>query len=92
MNRIIKRGIVIVFYAVLSAIGINMFLSPSNIFSGGVTGLSQLLSSLGLDFFNINISIAAWVLILNLPLAILSWVKLGKKFTIYTIVAVVSSS
>ena len=92
MNRIIKRGTVIVFYAVLSAIGINMFLSPSNIFSGGVTGLSQLLSSLGLDFFNINISIAAWVLILNLPLAILSWVKLGKKFTIYTIVAVVSSS
>lgn len=92
MNRIIKRGIVIIFYAVLAGIGINMFLSPSNIFSGGITGFSQLLSSLGLDFFNINISIAAWVLILNLPLAILSWIKLGKKFTIYTIVAVALSS
>jgi uncharacterized membrane-anchored protein YitT (DUF2179 family) len=92
MKSIIKRGIVIIFYAVLAAIGVNMFLAPSNIFSGGVTGLSQLLSSIGLDFLNVNISIAAWVLILNLPLAVLSWLKLGKKFTLYTILAVVSSS
>lgn len=92
MRSIIKRAIVIVFYAVLAAVGVNMFLAPSNIFSGGVTGLSQLLSSVGLDFFNINISISAWVLIINLPLAILSWLKLGKKFTIYTILAVASSS
>ena len=92
MRSIIKRAIVIVFYAVLAAVGVNMFLAPSNIFSGGVTGLSQLLSSVGLDFFNINISISAWVLIINLPLAILSWLKLGKKFTVYTILAVASSS
>ena len=54
MRSIIKRVIVIVFYAVLAAVGVNMFLAPSNIFSGGVTGLSQLLSIVGLDFFNIN--------------------------------------
>ncbi len=77
MRSIIKRAIVIVFYAVLAAVGVNMFLAPSNIFSGGVTGLSQLLSSVGLDFFNINISISAWVLIINLPLAILKSLKLN---------------
>lgn len=92
MKSTIRRGIVIVFYAVLAAIGVNMFLAPASIFSGGVTGLSQLLSSVGLDFFNINVSIATWVLILNLPLVILSWLKLGKKFTIYTILAVTLSS
>ena len=92
MNRIIRRIIVIIFYAVLAALGINISLAPSNIFSGGVTGLSQLLSSLGSDFFNINISISLWVLIINLPLVILSWVKLGKRFTVYTMVAVVLSS
>lgn len=92
MNTLIKRVIATIFYGVLAAVGVNMFLAPTNIFSGGVTGLSQLLSSVGLDFLNINISIATWVLLINLPLAILSWVKLGKKFTIYTIVAVVLSS
>lgn len=93
MNRkILYRIVAILFYGLLAGIGINIFLTPAHVYSAGVTGLSQLLSSMGNNFLNINIGISTWVLLINLPLIYLSWRKLGKKFTFYTLLAVVSSS
>lgn len=93
MNRkILYRIVAILFYGFLAGIGINTFLTPAHVYSGGVTGLSQLLSSMGNSFLNVNIGISTWVLLINLPLIYLSWRKLGKKFTLYTLLAVVSSS
>ena len=91
-KKILYRIIAILLYGFLAGIGINFFLTPAHIYSGGVTGLSQLLSSIGTDFLNINIDISTWVLIINLPLVYLSWRKLGKKFTFYTLLAILSSS
>lgn len=91
-KKILYRIVAIIFFGLLSGIGVNMFLTPAHIYSGGVTGLSQLLSSICENFLNLNISIAAWVLIINLPLVYLSWRKLGKKFTFYTLLTVIASS
>ena len=91
-KKILYRIIAILLFGFLAGIGINFFLTPSHIYSSGVTGLSQLLSSIGTDFLNININISTWVLIINLPLVYLSWRKLGKKFTFYTLLAILSSS
>ncbi|SHE69428.1 YitT family protein [Clostridium fallax] len=90
--KLINRLIATLFYGFLAGVGINCFLTPANIYSGGVTGLAQLLSSLGTDLLHINISISMWVLLVNLPLIYISWCKLGKKFTVYTLIAVVLSS
>ena len=91
-KKVIQRILITLLYGLLSGIGINYFLTPSKVYSAGVTGLSQLLSSLGNDFLGINIGISLWVLLINLPLLYLSWRKLGNKFTIYSLLAVVSSS
>ncbi len=90
--KVFYRVIATIGYGLLAGIGINSFLTPAKVYSAGVTGLSQLLSSTGTDFLGINIKISTWVLLINLPLIFLSWKKLGKKFTFYSLLAVLSSS
>ncbi|MCR6515146.1 MAG: YitT family protein [Clostridium chrysemydis] len=91
-KNMFSRIIATLVYGVLAGIGVNFFLTPAKVYSGGVTGLSQLFSSIGKDFMGINIGISTWVLIINLPLIYLSWKKLGSKFTFYSLLAVISSS
>ncbi|MGG5460486.1 YitT family protein [Clostridium sp. B9] len=92
LYQIAYRITAIILFGALAGIGVNFFLTPAHIYSSGVTGISQLLSSIGGDFFNINIDISTWVLILNLPLAFLSFKKLGKKFTLYSFLSILSLS
>lgn len=91
-KKVLQRIGIILLYGILAGIGVNCFLTPAKVYSGGVTGLSMLLSSIGNDFIGVNIDISAWVLIINLPLLYLSWKKLGNKFTIYSLLAVISAS
>lgn len=90
--KVFYRVIATIGYGLLAGIGINSFLTPAKVYSAGVTGLSQLLSATGTDFLGINIKISTWVLLINLPLIFLSWKKLGKRFTFYSLLAVLSSS
>lgn len=70
----------------LYALGLNQFVVPYHLFSGGVPGLAQLLSIplgklLGSGF---NVSgLVYWVL--NLPLLYLAWKDLGKNFFFRTL-------
>ena len=70
----------------LYALGLNQFVVPYHLFSGGVPGLAQLLSIplgklLGSGF---NVSgLVYWVL--NLPLLYLAWKDLGKSFFFRTL-------
>ena len=70
----------------LYALGLNQFVVPYQLFSGGVPGLAQLLSIplgklLGSGF---NVSgLVYWVL--NLPLLYLAWKDLGKSFFFRTL-------
>ena len=70
----------------LYALGLNQFVVPYQLFSGGVPGLAQLLSIplgklLGSGF---NVSgLVYWVL--NLPLLYLAWKDLGKNFFFRTL-------
>jgi len=79
-------------YAVLSSIAINFFYQPGHVFSSGLTGLAQICSTLSQKLLGVYLPVSATLYILNIPLFILAWVKIGKKFTIYTIVTVTMSS
>lgn len=76
----------ILFGGFLYALGLNQFVVPYQLFSGGVPGLAQLLSIplgrlLGSGF---NVSgLVYWVL--NLPLLYLAWKDLGKNFFLRTL-------
>lgn len=86
-----------IFIAVISALifGLSMkfFLIPGNIFSAGAPGLAQII-----NYFTRETALAAifttgnLYFILNIPLIILAYLKLGKEFTVMTLIVVLFSS
>ncbi|HEY5560494.1 MAG TPA: YitT family protein [Clostridiaceae bacterium] len=70
----------------LGSIGINMFLIHAKLLSGGVTGLALILQ------YVFNFQAGYVILILNIPLFILSSMKLHKRFTIYSLVGMLTFS
>lgn len=84
-----KRVLIVIFGAILNAIALNFFLIQANVYAGGFTGLAQLIASVFQDFFNVGIGTGILLLLLNIPVVILGWFKVGKGFTIYSIVSIV---
>ena len=71
---------------IVFALSLNLFLKPSQIVPGGFTGLTTLLNYL------YQLPIGASMFILNVPLFLYSYKKLGKEFTIKTLVSTFSMS
>lgn len=72
-----KIGIII-FGAFAVAIGLNFFLETANIFASGLTGVAQFLSAF------LPFSTGLMLFVLNIPVAILGWKKVGRLFTFYS--------
>lgn len=85
-----RRVIVVFIGAVLNAIALNFFLIGANVYASGFTGIAQLTASVFSDFFDIQgISTGIILFILNIPVAILGWLKVGRGFTLYSALSVV---
>ncbi|MCA1022528.1 DUF2179 domain-containing protein [Halobacillus litoralis] len=84
----IKRILIVLFGAVLNAISLNLFLIEANVYASGFTGVAQLLTSILNDFAGIPVSTGLLLFILNIPVAILGWMKVGRGFTVYSAISV----
>ena len=74
------------------SLGMNLFVVPASLYSGGVMGISQIIrtvltQTLGLNFGDFDIAGILYYL-LNIPIFILSWFKLNRMFVIKTVLAV----
>ncbi|WP_223592866.1 YitT family protein [Neobacillus bataviensis] len=87
-----QKIIIVVAGAFLNALGMNLFLIPANIYSSGVAGIAQLLSKVLSDHTPIHVSMGFLLLLLNIPVAILGWMKVGRSFTVYSFLSVALSS
>lgn len=65
----------------LAGFGTASFLLPNQISSGGFAGIATIV------YYFFNIQMGTTILILNVPLFILGYIKLGKKFIFKTIIA-----
>ncbi len=83
-----KRIAVVIIGSFLLAISLNFFLIEANVYASGFSGAAQLLSSVFKDFLSMNVSTGILVFILNIPVLIIGWFKIGKGFTIYSILSV----
>jgi uncharacterized membrane-anchored protein YitT (DUF2179 family) len=83
-----KKIIVVIIGALLNAIGLNLFLIPANVYASGFTGIAQLIASLVQDYTPFFISTGILLFILNIPVTILGWLKVGKSFTLYSFFSV----
>lgn len=87
-----KRIIIVIFGALLNAVSLNLFLISANVYASGFTGAAQLISSVFNDFIGIGLSTGILLLLLNIPVLILGFYKVGKGFTIYSIISVLFST
>ncbi|GFH41921.1 membrane protein [Lactococcus hodotermopsidis] len=79
-------------YAILSSVALNFFFQPGHVYSSGITGLAQIFTTLSVKLLGFNLPVAVTLYLLNLPLLVLAWLKIGKRFTIYTVITVTLSS
>ena len=59
-----------------------LFYQPGNIYSSGLTGLAQILTTLSTKIVGFNVPVSITLYLLNVPLFFIAWKKIGKKFTI----------
>lgn len=83
-----KRILVVILGSLLLAISLNFFLIGANVYASGFTGAAQLISSILSDFFAFEMSTGILLLVLNVPVLILGWFKVGRGFTVYSIISV----
>lgn len=79
--------IIITLSCALYALGFNWCFSPNHLSVGGFTGIAQIV-----NYFSPGLSIGLLVVVLNVPLFLLSWKRVGKIWLITTLYATVVSS
>lgn len=81
----------IILGAFIYAFGLNVFIQPLNFYSGGFTGVAQLityaLAHNGIKFYNIDLTGILYY-ILNIPALILAVKSMRKRFMVKTILAI----
>lgn len=79
------------FYAICVSIALNFFWTPGHIYSSGITGAAQLVSSL-LERTPFKLTTPILYFAFNAPLFILAYRKIGHRFTFFTFFAVLFST
>lgn len=88
-----KRVVIVIFGALINAIALNFFFISADVYASGFTGMAQILASFFSEYLNINfIGTGIWLLLLNIPVILLGWFKVGHHFTLYSILSVFATT
>jgi len=87
-KELIIKLVVVVIGAFLNAFAMNCFLIPANIYSSGFAGLAQLLANIITVFTPFTATTGILLAILNIPVIILAWKKVGRSFTYFSFLSV----
>ena len=82
-ENIFVRYIVILSGMIISSIGINGFIRPAHLLSGGVTGLATMIN------YMTNINVGLLTFLINIPIFILGFIYLDKDFCITSLINMV---
>src|SRR5690554_2518328 len=93
----VKRTVAVTLFTVIYGIGVTWFLEASVIpmYTGGIPGVAQLIR----DFlkYTLGLDLAGWegfllssiIILANIPILILGWFGVSKKFVIYSLISVI---
>ncbi len=87
-----KALIVSVVGVFLYTLGINLFITPANLFPIGTMGLVYEITFMFDKFLGISIQADIAYFIINIPILLLGYFKVGKKFTVKTLIVVAFTS
>lgn len=85
-RRTVLDFLIIVVASALSAVGLHMFINPAGFAPSGVDGIATMLQT------TIGINMGYTSLLFNVPLLIVAWFLLNKKYVIYTLIYTFLSS
>jgi len=85
-KSILKNIFLILVGSLISSLAINLFVSKARLLSGGASGIALIIQYL------FKFPAGYSILILNIPLLILSYKFLNKRFTIFTFIGTISFS
>ena len=87
-----ERFLLCILGGAIYAVGVNLFIVPFNLYSGGIVGISQLIRTLLSDYIHIQFGsrdVAGIIFyVLNLPILFYAFPRLEKLFFLKTLVAV----
>lgn len=86
MNKYFGKLFIIIAASILLGFTFNVFLLPHEVLTGGVTGIAMIFGLMT------PVNSGFWIIILNIPIIILGWMKLGKEFIINSIISVAVTS
>ncbi|WP_018662633.1 YitT family protein [Heyndrickxia acidiproducens] len=84
--RMILRGLLVIIGGFIAAYGLETVLIPNHVSDGGVTGLSIVASKL------FDLPLGALIAIINIPFIWLGYQQIGKTFSLFSIIGIVSLS
>lgn len=76
------------FSALLQTFVLQTFLNPSDLLSSGFTGIAILINRISM-LYGYSLSISTLVIVLNLPVAIVCYKTIGKKFVFFSFLQVI---
>ncbi|MCH4826228.1 YitT family protein [Planococcus halocryophilus] len=80
------RLLIIFISSIVLGVAFNMFLLPHEILAGGVTGIAMMLGLIT------PLNAGVWMIVLNIPILVVGWMKLGKNFIANSLFSVVVTS
>ncbi|MGX6978326.1 YitT family protein [Vagococcus elongatus] len=83
---------VLVIYAFLYSLALNVFWRNGNIYAGGITGASQIITTILERITSSPVPISLVYYALNVPLFILGWFLVDRKFVLFTVIGVTFAS
>ena len=85
-TKIFEDFTIILFASMLSVVGLHVFIEPAEFAAVGVGGISVMMHKI----FGINIGYVS--MLINIPLLILAWFFLSRKYVVYTLIFNIMSS
>ena len=80
----VKNFITLTIAGVINAFGVTFFLYPVNLYDSGISGTSMLLAQVTPDY----LSLSLFLVLINFPLFLYGYKKMGITFTVYSVYAV----
>ncbi len=80
-----KQFLMLTIAGIVNAFGVTFFLYPVNLYDSGISGTSMLLAQITPSYLSLSI----FLILLNFPLFLYGYKKLGPMFTIHSLYAVV---
>ena len=93
-RRIVRRAITLCFVivsALLQAYAIQVFVQPAGLLSSGFTGLAILIDRIT-SLFGFSFPTFVGMVVLNIPVAIVCWKSISKRFVIFSMIQVFLAS